>query len=96
MLVSPGLKDFLKNDAVLIDLAQAQVEPDKEPDNMSDDPRWKPVALVADLLCLHRHPLGPDQCPSNLTPVTVTISVSGIYAFHALCGVSVSKGLVRL
>lgn len=33
----------------LFDLAQAQVEPDVEPDNMSDDLRRKPVAFVADL-----------------------------------------------
>src|SRR6056297_2806943 len=45
----------------LLDLAQAQVEPDVEPDNMSDDLRWKPVALIADFLCLHRHRLSPDQ-----------------------------------
>ena len=55
-----------------LDLAQAQVEPDVEPDNMSDDLRRKPVAFVADLLCLHRHRPRPGQRTSNLRPVNVT------------------------
>ena len=58
------------------DLAQAQVEPDVEPDNTSDDLRRKPVALVADFRCLHQNPLRQDQCTSNFAPVNVTTPAS--------------------
>lgn len=44
-----------------LDLAQGHVEPGVEPDNMSNDLRRKPVAFIADFLCLHRHRLRPDQ-----------------------------------
>lgn len=42
---------------------------------MSDDLRRKPVAFVADLLCLHRHRLRPDHSTSNLRPVKVTAPI---------------------
>ena len=36
-----------------LDLAQAQVEPGVEPDNMSDDLGRKAMAFVVDCLCRH-------------------------------------------
>jgi len=38
-----------------------QVEPGVEPDNMSNDLGRKPMAFVADCLCLHWHRLRRDQ-----------------------------------
>src|SRR5690606_23596906 len=64
----------------LLDLTQAQVEPDVEPDNMGDDLGRKPVALVADFLCLHRHRLRPAQSPRNLRSVNVTTTFTAIRA----------------
>ena len=57
-------------------LAQTQVEPDVKPDSMSNDLGWKPVVLVVDFMCLHRHCLPPDQLALNLRHVKVTTPFS--------------------
>jgi hypothetical protein len=56
-LIGPTPDRFMRNVYAtfrhhLFDLAQAQVEPGAEPDNMCNDLGRKAVALVADFLCL--------------------------------------------
>ncbi len=55
-----------------ISSAQTQVEAHVKPDRVSDDLRWKTMALVADGLCLHRRQLRPNGDANNLGDVNVT------------------------
>lgn len=45
----------------LLNLAQAQVEPGVEPENLRNDVGRKRVAFVAEILCLHRHSKSPPD-----------------------------------
>lgn len=56
----------------LLDLPQAQIEPDVQPDRVGNDRRREPVPLVADGRRLHRCDLRLKQRPGNRYPVNVT------------------------
>ena len=49
---------FISDVVRMPDIAGARLP---SPQNLGDDPRRKPVAFVADLLCLQRHRIGPDK-----------------------------------
>ena len=82
----------------LLHLAQTQVEPDVEPNSMSNDLGRKPVVLVVDFLCLHQKCLPPDQSARNLRPVNVTTPAKPVELIEELRGLGAMllKGTVGL